>query len=109
MIGKGMSKTPRQLRPDRQRPRAQRAIVGKAASKMTKPRNGGEKTRLGGNGWSQSTPNHAIGRANFAKISAIERIHLSDEMRRDFREFDRKGLSAQARRRWIIAKYGKPR
>jgi hypothetical protein len=48
-----------------------------------------------------------IGLESFAKISAVEGLHLSAEMKRRFREFDREGLSAEARRQRIIAKYGK--
>ena len=47
-----------------------------------------------------------IGLADFAKISAVEGLHLSAEMKRMFREFDRQSLSAEERRRRIIAKYG---
>jgi hypothetical protein len=49
----------------------------------------------------------AIGLADFEKISAVEGLRLSAEMKRMFREFDRQNLSAEARRRRIIAKYGK--
>ena len=48
-----------------------------------------------------------VGLADFEKISAVEGLHLSAEMKKMFREFDRKKLSAEARRKWIIAKYGK--
>jgi hypothetical protein len=48
-----------------------------------------------------------IGRESFAAISAIEGLHLTAEMERAFREFDRKGLSADERRRLIVAKYCK--
>ena len=48
-----------------------------------------------------------IGRERFAAISAIEGLNLTAEMERAFREFDRKGLSADERRRRIIAKYCK--
>jgi hypothetical protein len=44
-----------------------------------------------------------------AKISSIEGVHLTDEMNRDFREFDRRGLSAEERRDAITRKYGKRR
>jgi hypothetical protein len=47
-----------------------------------------------------------IGRRAFAKISAVEGIHLSPAMTEDFGEFDRKGLSADARRKAIARKYG---
>jgi hypothetical protein len=49
----------------------------------------------------------AIGLADFEKISAVEGLHLSAEMKKMFSEFDRKKLSAEARRKRIIAKYGK--
>lgn len=48
-----------------------------------------------------------LGRKSFAKISAVEGIHLSTEMKQDFLEFDRKGLSPDDRRRAISKKYGK--
>ena len=46
-------------------------------------------------------------KASFAAISAVEGLSLSTEMLRDFREFDRKGLSAGKRRKTIVAKYGR--
>lgn len=52
---------------------------------------------------------YTIGRHGFAKISALEGIHLSDAMDADFREFDRNGLSAEERRKVIRRKYGKAR
>jgi hypothetical protein len=48
-----------------------------------------------------------IGRQGFAMISAVEGLHLSDEMKRDLQEFDRKRLPGDERRRAIIRKYGK--
>ena len=48
-----------------------------------------------------------IGLADFARISAVEGLHLSAEMKRMFHEFDRQSLSAEERRRPIVAKYGK--
>ena len=48
-----------------------------------------------------------LGRKRFAKISAIEGIHLSAEVRQDFLDFDRKGLSPDDRRQAINKKYGK--
>ena len=48
-----------------------------------------------------------LGRDGFAKISAVDGIQLTPEMKRDFREFDRKGLSPAERRRAIASKYGK--
>ncbi len=60
--------------------------------------------RIVGNGKSDA---FTIGLADFEKISAVEGLHLSAEMKKMFREFDRKNLSAAARRKRIIAKYGK--
>ncbi|MFO1083095.1 MAG: hypothetical protein U1E21_00890 [Reyranellaceae bacterium] len=50
-----------------------------------------------------------IGRSAFAKISAIEGISTTAAMEADFREFERKGLSAEERRAAIRRKYGKAR
>jgi len=68
-----------------------------------KGRKSGSARRVTGN-----SAAFAIGLADFAKITAVEGLHLSAEVKRMFREFDRQGLSAEERRRRIIAKYGKP-
>jgi hypothetical protein len=47
------------------------------------------------------------GRDGFARISAIEKVSLTPEMKKDFREFDRRGLSAEQRRTRIARKYGR--
>ena len=47
-----------------------------------------------------------VGRSAFAKISSVEGLHLSSDMKRDFREFDQKRLTSEKRRRAIISKYG---
>jgi hypothetical protein len=47
-----------------------------------------------------------IGLAGFAKISAIEGLHLTREMRATFRALKRKGASPQQRRAAIVRKYG---
>ena len=60
--------------------------------------------RVGANGNSDA---FTIGLADFEKISAVEGLHLSAEMKKMFREFDRKNLSAEARRKRIVARYGK--
>jgi hypothetical protein len=49
-----------------------------------------------------------LGRDLMAAINAVEGLHLTEEMKRDLEEFDRKGLSHEERRRFVIAKYGKP-
>jgi hypothetical protein len=46
-----------------------------------------------------------LGRDGFAKISAVEGIRPSRRMDADFREFDRKGLSAEERRSALTGKY----
>jgi hypothetical protein len=48
-----------------------------------------------------------IGRARFAKISAVEGIEPSAAMRKRVAQFDRQGLSAAERRREIIKAYKK--
>ena len=48
-----------------------------------------------------------LGLADFEKIIAVEGLHLSSDMREMFREFVRKNLSVEARRKRIITKYGK--
>jgi len=53
------------------------------------------------------TGDFTLGRRSFAKISALEDIHLSKKMERDFREFDRMGLSGEKRRRAIVVKYAR--
>jgi hypothetical protein len=48
-----------------------------------------------------------IGREGCAKISAVEGVRLSDDMKQMFREFDSKGLSAEERRHEIVRRYGR--
>jgi hypothetical protein len=48
-----------------------------------------------------------IGTRRFAKISAVEGIVLTREMRARAAEFDRKGMSAEERRRSIVRVYRK--
>ena len=52
-------------------------------------------------------PTFVVGRRTFAKISAIEGITLSAQAENDFREFDRRGLSAAERRKALRRKYGR--
>lgn len=47
-----------------------------------------------------------IGRIGFERISAVEGIALTVEMKRDLKEFDRKRLSPAKRRSALIRKYG---
>jgi hypothetical protein len=48
---------------------------------------------------------YTIGRNAFAKISAVEGIHLTKEMQKDFQVFEQKGLSPKDRREAISKKY----
>lgn len=48
-----------------------------------------------------------LGRSRFEKISEVEGIKTSAEMRRMFKEFDRKGLSHSERRAIISRKFSK--
>jgi hypothetical protein len=41
------------------------------------------------------------------RISSVEGVYLTDEMKRDFDEFDRRRLSPEDRRRALAGKYGK--
>ncbi len=50
-----------------------------------------------------------LGRMAFGKISAVEGIRTTDAMEEEFREYDRKGLSAEERRRIISRKYANVR
>jgi len=47
-----------------------------------------------------------IGRKGFEKISAVEGIRMSREMKATFRNLDKKGASPEERRNAILRKYG---
>ncbi len=49
---------------------------------------------------------YILGRGSFAKISEVEGIRLTAGVAREFRDFERKDLSAEERRRIIGKKYG---
>ncbi len=48
-----------------------------------------------------------LGLAAFEKISAIEGIRLTEEMKRDLHAFDRHGMTSDERTRFITEKYGR--
>ncbi len=50
-----------------------------------------------------------LGRERFARISAVEGIALTDEMLATLERFDREGLSADERRRAILARFATKR
>lgn len=52
---------------------------------------------------------YTIGRDAFAKISAVEGIYLTKELRKDFQVFEEKGLSPKDRRDAISKKYTQQR
>lgn len=52
-----------------------------------------------------SNAGYVIGRDTFAKISAVEGIHLTKEMQKDFSLFEQKNLSPEDRRTAISEKY----
>jgi hypothetical protein len=51
-------------------------------------------------------PSLTIGLAGFEKVSAIEGLYLTRDMKRTFRTLERQGASAAQRRAAIIKKYG---
>lgn len=48
-----------------------------------------------------------LGQKAFEKISAVEGIRLTAEMRRDLKRLDDSRLGAEAERRFLIQKYGR--
>jgi hypothetical protein len=48
-----------------------------------------------------------LGRDRFTKISSVEGVVLTPEMKKRLAEFDRKGLSAEERRTSIVRAYRK--
>jgi hypothetical protein len=56
---------------------------------------------------SAKTGEFTVGAKASAKISKVEGMTLSKDMRTTFNDFDRKGMSANARRAMLIDKYGK--
>ena len=85
--------------------KTQREAVA-AARKLVDARDGGEVIVHGRDGRIRGVDTYALGDGSFDKISAVEGIFLSDEMRQTFRVLDRKRLSPEKRREWLIAEYG---
>jgi hypothetical protein len=48
----------------------------------------------------------AIGLAGFEKVSAVEGLHLTSDMKRTFSALERQGASAAQKRAAIIKRYG---
>ena len=58
---------------------------------------------------SGSSGSFTLGRGKFGKISAVEGIHMSRDMKRTFGEFDSKKLSPEQRRDALTGKFGSKR
>jgi hypothetical protein len=54
---------------------------------------------------SETDDRPVLDRETFAKISEVEGIRLTDDMREAMAEFDRQGLSPAERRRAIIGRF----
>ena len=85
--------------------KTQREAVA-AARKMIKTEDGGEIIVHGRDGRIRGVDTYTLGGDSFDKINAVEGIYLTEELRRDFRALDRKRLSPEKRRAWLIEKYG---
>jgi len=85
--------------------KTQREAVA-AARKLLKEKEGGEIVVHGRDGRIRGVDTYALGADSFDKINAVEGIFLNEDMKRDFRALDRKRLSPEKRREWLIAKYG---
>jgi hypothetical protein len=78
-----------------------------AARQMLAREDGSEIVILRRDGKISTVDTFALGDRPFAKVSAVEGVFLTPEMERDFQRLNKKGLSPEARRRWLIEKYGK--
>jgi hypothetical protein len=88
--------------------KTRREAVAAARGLLTE-QSGGEVVILGRDGRIRSVDTYALGGDGFDKISAVEGIFITEEMKRDFRALDSKRLSPERRRQWLIAKYGSRR
>ena len=50
---------------------------------------------------------YTVGLEGFAKISAVEGLRITRDIRNDFLEFDKQNLSPDARRAALAKKYGR--
>lgn len=85
--------------------KTQREAV-EVARRLIKTQVGGELTIHGRDGRIRSVDTYALGEGSFDRISAVEGIYLSQEMKKDFSLLDRRRYSPEKRREWLIAKYG---
>lgn len=66
----------------------------------------GKPKRLTPRSAGTKAPRLTIGLAAFEKVSAIEGLHLTRDMKRTFSTLERQGASAAQRRAEIIKRYG---
>ncbi|MCF8878314.1 hypothetical protein L5876_00610 [Hyphobacterium sp. SN044] len=57
-------------------------------------------------GRSASTGQFVLGRAAFAKISAVEGLRASKTMNSDFKKLDAENATPEQRRKYLASKYG---
>lgn len=78
-----------------------------AARTMVRGSGGGEVIVHDRLGRIKGVDTYVLGDAAAKSISAVEGIHLTQAMARDFREMDRLKLTAEERREWLKSRYGK--
>ena len=66
-----------------------------------------KKSRQNAKTGSKGKASVTLGRARFAKISAVEGIVLTPKMKERIADFERRGLSAEERRQSIVRAYRK--
>jgi hypothetical protein len=81
------------------------AAAAKAATQSLRRNGSGELRVQGRDG--RFRESYVVSRNDFEKISAVEGLSLSAEMKRDFEVFDRSGQSDAQRRKAILRKYTK--
>jgi hypothetical protein len=59
------------------------------------------------NGRKKARPGYVLGQKAFEKISAVEGVRLTAEMRRDLEQLDEKRLGSEEQRHFLIQKYGR--
>lgn len=78
-----------------------------AARTMVRGSGGGEVIVHDRLGRIKGVDTYVLGDAAAKSLSAVEGIHLTQAMARDFREMDRLNLTAEERREWLKSRYGK--
>lgn len=79
----------------------------RAAAREMTGRDGGEVIVKGRDGRIGEVDTFSLGRAEIAKISAIEGLHITSEMDADLRELDQKNLTDEQRRQKLFLKYAR--